>query len=116
MSPLGTRLREIREIRGQSLRGLAASAGISAAYLQKLERGDVRQPSPGVLHKLAKALEVPYADLMELAGHIVPRRGAGNASVNVLAHALSAEELSPREVEELARYLTWIRQERNRGS
>jgi HTH-type transcriptional regulator, competence development regulator len=116
MTKLGECLRQVREIRQQSLRGAAAAAEISAPYLQKLERGDAHHPSPAVLHRLATALDIPYSDLMELAGHLVPRQGRANSGVNVLAHAMSAENLSPDEIEALARYLAFLRHERTRGS
>src|SRR5690242_20542488 len=45
---LGTRLREVRVLRGKSLSAVARAAAISTAYLQKLEAGGVKQPSPKV--------------------------------------------------------------------
>jgi transcriptional regulator with XRE-family HTH domain len=114
MTDLGRRLREVRELRELSLRAAAAKAEISPPHFQKIERGEVKQPSPAVLHRLSSALAIPYRDLMELAGHVVPRAGRGDASVNILAHALNAEDLTAAEVEELARYLSWYRHERSR--
>ena len=52
---LGGRLRQARELRqeSKSLSAVAQAADISTAYLQKLEVGDVKQPSPHVLHSLS---------------------------------------------------------------
>ncbi|MDQ2983076.1 MAG: helix-turn-helix domain-containing protein [Actinomycetota bacterium] len=109
---LGTQLHEVRKMRNWSLKTVAEPAGISAAYLQKLERDDVKQPSPHVLHALAEVLSVPYEKLMELAGYVVP---AGDKSKvkpgSVLAYALSSEKISEDEAEALARYLRWYRED-----
>ncbi len=110
-SDLGSHLRQKRDLRGRSLNAVASAAGISTAYLQKLEAGGVKQPSPNVLHQLAQALELDYAELMRLAGYIVsgdprtPRRRRRNE----LTYALSSEELTDEEAKELARYLEWYR-------
>jgi transcriptional regulator with XRE-family HTH domain len=112
MSELARRLASVREVKGLSLRGVAHDAGISPPYLQKIERGAVKQPSPAVLHGLAGALGLEYADLMELAGHLVPSRPRRSASVHVLAQALSADDLSVDELEKLAEYLAFLRRDR----
>jgi len=57
-SRLGTQLRDVRALRGDSLRSVAAGTGISAAYLLKLEQGQVTTPSPHVLLNLAKHYDV----------------------------------------------------------
>jgi HTH-type transcriptional regulator, competence development regulator len=109
---LGARLQQVRDVRSRSLRDVAESAGISASYLQKLERGDVKSPSPNVLYAVAQELKIPYSELMKLAGYVVPRGGQGRTPMpgNVLAHALSSEELTDEESSALAEYLAWYRQ------
>lgn len=112
---LGSELREVRALRDKSLKAVTDPAGISAAYLQKLERDEVRSPSPHVLYRLAEVLGVPYPRLMELAGYVVPRTEEGDEerpSQNLLAHALSSEELTEDEQREVARYLSWYRHQR----
>ena len=69
---IGTVLRQAREVRALSAVDAARSAGISAAYLSKLENDAVKKPSPPVLLQLSEALAVPYADLMRLSGYRVP--------------------------------------------
>jgi GTP cyclohydrolase I len=69
---LGPRLLQIRKLRARSLKSVAEAAGISTAYLQKLERDEVKAPSPHVLRALGAALDVPYRELMELAGYMLP--------------------------------------------
>lgn len=118
---LGRQIREVRELRGLSLKGVADPAQISAAYLQKLERGEVKDPSPHILYRLSETLDVPYPDLMRLAGYVVPSKTRTDKSeeVNLLAHALSTEDffrdfedLSTEEALGLARYLRWYRHDK----
>jgi transcriptional regulator with XRE-family HTH domain len=105
---LGSRLRRARGER--SLKAVAEPSGITAAYLQKLERDLVKQPSPKVLHGLAGALDVAYSELMELAGYVVPDADRERAQEgNVLSYALSSERLSDEEAGALLEYLDWYR-------
>jgi transcriptional regulator with XRE-family HTH domain len=111
-SLLGTRLRAVRELRGLSLRAAAEPAGISAAYLQKLERGVVESPSPHALHGLAEVLDTSYSDLMALAGYPVPEP-VGEARVPVLiASERSSEPLNDDEARQLTDYLAFLRHQR----
>jgi transcriptional regulator with XRE-family HTH domain len=109
---LGSQLQRVRKLRNLSLKAAAEPAGISPAYLQKLERGLVKSPSPKVLHGLSESLNIPYSTLMKLAGYIVPDGDKDRGSSNVLALALSSEELTDDEVEVLSRYLTFYREDR----
>jgi HTH-type transcriptional regulator, competence development regulator len=111
---LGPQLREMRDRRGRSLSDVATEAEISPAYLQKLEAGGVKQPSPNILHKLAKALKVDYAELMRLAGYVTPGDSRATKRRNELTYALSSEPLSEEEAKELARYLDWYREGKKR--
>jgi len=54
---VGTRLRELRELRGISMRALATKSGLSANALSMIERGKT-SPSVGTLYKLADALGI----------------------------------------------------------
>lgn len=57
------RLRQIREAKGYSLRGLAAKVDMSYVALFRLESGET-DPRLGTLRKLAKALKVTVAELI----------------------------------------------------
>jgi transcriptional regulator with XRE-family HTH domain len=111
---LGAKLKDVRGLREMSIRDVAEAASISAAYLQKLESGDVKSPSPHILYALSEALEVPYSTLMQLAGFVVPTGGDRTEQPNLLAYALSSEELTEDEAEALASYLSWYRHDRNK--
>lgn len=54
---VGTRLKELREVRGISMRTLATQSGLSANALSMIERGKT-SPSVSTLYKLADALGV----------------------------------------------------------
>lgn len=85
MTPdLAVRLRDARTERGDSLEAVAGPAKISPAYLHKLEAGKVTTPSPRVLQRLGEVLDLPYWELMDLAGYVPggeppPRRGRSAA-------------------------------------
>ena len=58
---VGSRLRELREARGASMRALAVKSGLSANALSMIERGRT-SPSVSTLYKLADALGVPVTE------------------------------------------------------
>lgn len=107
---LGSQLKDVRALRGDSLRTVATATGISAAYLLKLEQGQVTAPSPHVLLNLSKHYAVSYLQLMQLAGYATdddPRRI--RQPVGVLADALAAQELTPEEERAVAAFLSTLR-------
>lgn len=110
-NPFGDRLREVRKIKGLSFKAVAEPAEISIAYLQKLEGGDVQQPSPHVLHRLSQVLDIPYATLMDLAGYVVPESD-GVLAGNTFDHALSSSDLTDDERKAVAAYIALLRQQR----
>ena len=103
---IGAVLGQAREVRGLTASETARAAGISQAYLSKLENEAVKRPSPLVLRRLGEVLGVPYADLMALVGYHVP--GAEEADGSRLGAALLAD-LTDEELEELLAYLVWYR-------
>ena len=110
---IGAVLRQTREVRELSVVDAARGAGISPAYLSKLENDAVKKPSPHVLHQLSEALTVPYADLMRLSGYRVPGEENGKTTETVSA-ALFAD-LTDDERDELVEYLAWYRSRRRSG-
>jgi transcriptional regulator with XRE-family HTH domain len=61
-SRLGARVRELRLVRGLTLKALGLQAGLSHPFLSQLERGLAR-PSVGSVERIARALEVPVSSL-----------------------------------------------------
>jgi len=115
-SSFGAMLKQAREVRELSAGDAARAAGISAAYLSKLENDAVKRPSPHVLHQLSEALTVPYAELMRLSGYLVP--GEQERSVADTFGAALFSNLTDDERDELLEYLAWYRARRrtNRGA
>src|SRR5262245_11579872 len=70
MTILSEAIRQARDRAGLSTQAAAAAAGISPAYLNKLETDKVSTPSPHVLQRVSEALNVPYWDLMDHAGYV----------------------------------------------
>lgn len=111
-------LKQARELLGLSVRRAAAEAGISSTYLSQLEAGTIKEPSPRVLHGLAGAYKLSYAELMRCAGYVVPSV-AGDATrasaANPLDVALrTTTPLTENERTALAEYLSWYRSRHGR--
>jgi len=66
MAPrLGTVIKALRKAKGLSQVQLAKRARIAQPYLVRLESGERKNPSLATLKRLAKALGVPVAELLE---------------------------------------------------
>jgi len=72
MEPIefGRYLRSLRKQKKITIRQLELYSGVSHAYLSQIENGKRGLPSPEILRKLSKPLEVPYEELMYKAGYI----------------------------------------------
>jgi transcriptional regulator with XRE-family HTH domain len=64
---LGARLRQARERKGFTVRGLARYVGVSPSLVSQIERGRV-MPSVGTLYTIANQLELVVDDLFRDAG------------------------------------------------
>ncbi|MCB9559338.1 MAG: helix-turn-helix domain-containing protein [Kofleriaceae bacterium] len=69
---VGGNLRRLRTRRGLSLEKLAQGSGVSRAMLGQIELGQ-SAPTITVLHKIARALDVPYAALLSSSGSSGPQ-------------------------------------------
>lgn len=73
---LGARIRALRLARGQTLRRVAAAAGVTESFLSQVERG-VASPSIATVQRIARALGQSIAELFaadERAGIVVRAR------------------------------------------
>jgi transcriptional regulator with XRE-family HTH domain len=66
---LGARLRQARERKGFTVRGLARYVGVSPSLVSQVERGRV-MPSVGTLYSIANQLELVVDDLFRDAGRV----------------------------------------------
>jgi transcriptional regulator with XRE-family HTH domain len=108
--PFGIVIKQARQILRLSAVDVSRAAGISTAYLSKLESDSVKKPSPQILQQLSEALAVPYADLMRLNGYLVP--GVSDASGSSGVTSALFGDLTDDERDELFEYLTWYRARR----
>lgn len=59
----GARVRELRTGHGWSQEDFAHRANLDRTYVSGIERG-TRNPTLDIIHRLARALEVPVTDLL----------------------------------------------------
>lgn len=104
---LGTRLRDLREEKGVSLREVAKTAGVNHGYLSQLERNEVAAPAPSILQKVAPAYGVPFPVLMEWAGYIE----SGLSANQQRALSYLGEDVSDNELELVRAFLDAIRKQ-----
>jgi transcriptional regulator with XRE-family HTH domain len=108
-SPLGEHLAAIRTSRKLSLRRVEelTKKQVSNPYLNQIEKGKVRQPSPNTLYILAGVYNASYEKMMELAGYVnaTPTADARHGKLATLSEL----NLTEGEELELARYLQFIR-------
>ncbi|MFT3851952.1 MAG: transcriptional regulator [Ilumatobacteraceae bacterium] len=109
---LGRELSDARAALDESLKTVGSAAGVSATYLQKLERGQVDTPSPRILRALAAHLGLPYRRLMELAGYEVPN--GTTSSSGALSQTLASARLSRTEERAVAAFVDHLVEQRGR--
>ena len=112
-------LRMIRLVRGYSLKDVAGRSGLSAGYIQKIERGEIKEPSPHRLRRIAGALDYSYPQLLVLAGYVDDDATGSSTEVKglgVLGDAIGAAGLDDAEAGFLAATLTAYRELRAAGA
>lgn len=66
----GKFLKELREVRGYSLMDVQNQTGISASYLNRIERCEKLSPTLPVIYSLAKFYDVPIFSIVSIALNI----------------------------------------------
>ena len=108
-SAVGVHLRKVREQRGWSLRDVEkrTDGKLRSGYLSQVETGQIAQPSPAALQRLAEVYDQDYATLLEWAGYMMPAPAEFPHEISALAHTIA--RLSPEETEELMFVVrTWL--------
>ena len=110
----GGYLHELRRERGQTVRQLAAAAGVHHTYVSKLERGDRQAPEEAVVEALAAAVGATPAQLDQLrwraglAPHGAGAPGHDDPTVTVVEEALGDPSLTPAERDRLRRRIAEV--------
>lgn len=95
---LGTRLKQVREQAGWSLRDLEKRSGLKSGYLSQLEQRKITHPSPSILRRVAEAYQLRFQDVLIWAGYsseetaIPPNQAVALSTVSALGDP-SDEEL-----------------------
>jgi transcriptional regulator with XRE-family HTH domain len=76
LEKLGSLIARTREKRGLTLRDVAEQLGVDASWVLRLERGEIREPSP---EKLASSLEI-----LDLSASRIDRMTGGYLSGGLL--------------------------------
>jgi transcriptional regulator with XRE-family HTH domain len=101
---LGLRLRQARERKGFTVRGLARYVGVSPSLVSQVERGRV-MPSVGTLYSIANQLELVVDDLFRDAG----QGTRGERSPSAYAAADPVQRPAGRKTIRLAAGVRWER-------
>ena len=114
MTPFGTKLRAIRAERGIRLKDMAATLGVSAAYLSALEHGRRGRPTHAMVVSICAQLGIIWDEadeLMRLARISHPRVTVDTAGLSAEATELAnllaerIRKLPPDRVERLLELL-----------
>jgi len=114
MATLAQYLAELRQGKGLTFRDLEQKTGISNGYLNLLEHGRVKRPSPEVLFKLANFYGIAFSSLMAVAGY--PTEEADRAGVkrnNEVATALLGD-LTKDELTQVRNFIGYLKAGRRR--
>lgn len=116
MNTLASYMKSKREEQGISIRKLAERAEISHTEIKRIEDGTRKQPSPKILKAISEALNIPYNDIMVAAGYLneaesedLPMMMTASQSKS---SALDIAELTESELEDVKRYIAFIKSQR----
>jgi transcriptional regulator with XRE-family HTH domain len=69
---LAAAIKRHRKAKGLSQYALAAAVGVPDSTIYRIERGEFKLPRPDTLQRIARALDVEFEELFELAGYDAP--------------------------------------------
>lgn len=108
---LGAFIREHRTAQGLSQEKLGKRAGVPGSTILRLERGEFAAPSPEKLQRLARALDVDFEDLFNLAGYATPE---GLPGLPVYLRQ-KFDDLSDEGLAKVERYVQTLRKREAKG-
>lgn len=83
-----------------TIRQLELYSGVSNAYISQIERGERGIPSPDILKKLSKPLNIEYSELMKKAGYLDEMR-----EINEDYEFDAIKRLSPEKLKKFKEFL-----------
>jgi transcriptional regulator with XRE-family HTH domain len=101
MTPFGERLRQLREQRGVTLKDMAESLGVSAAYLSALEHGKRGRPSWRLVQGIIAYFNIIWDDAEELAN--LARISHPKITIDTAGLSPGATELANRLSQDIGR-------------
>ena len=108
MDKFGQRVRRLRTDQGISLRTVARQAGISPAYLSRIESGQTAPPTPSVIKALAETLGIEPGILFELTSSLSPDILSllknSNRTAELL-NVIASHNLSEEQIDRIIRYI-----------
>ena len=110
--PLGSTVKKAREKKGWTLRETERATGIHNAHLSQIETGTIAKPNQPMLWTLAKALDLDYESLLDLAGHTTGRTDAKGQRQLAGALLRGLEDLSDEEQRELLLLMEELRRKK----
>jgi len=110
---LGSQLKDQRILMGLTLRQVEDVSKISNAYLSQLENDKIKSPSVSILSKLSAFYGVDLQGLLIAAGIVKSKTESGSKPIT--SFALSSNNLSNDEEEQLIQYLKFIRSQQRHG-
>ena len=101
---LGDIIYKQREAKGISTPKLAEAVGLHHSAMARIQLGEIRQPRPGALARIARALDLDPNELLVTAGYVDPRelptfKGYLNTKYR---------ELPPAAIDELTGHLDYL--------
>ncbi|HNR90511.1 MAG TPA: response regulator [Spirochaetota bacterium] len=72
MKNLGTFIKAARKRTAITIREAEKRSGVSNAYLNQIENGRIKRPSPDILSKIGALYDLPYDVLLHKAGYTLP--------------------------------------------
>ncbi|MCP5370442.1 MAG: helix-turn-helix transcriptional regulator [Hyphomicrobiales bacterium] len=100
MTPFGVRVRELRAVRGITLKKMAADMGLSSAYLSALEHGHRGRPGSGFVMQVCAYFDLIWDEAEELKQ--IARRSHPRVTVDTSGLSPKATELANLLAESIA--------------
>ena len=112
---LGSTLKQARTRAALSLRDVERQTGIKSGHLSQIETGVIAKPDMAILWDLALLYDLPFPDLIRLAGHGSGVAGADRARQRTTVALRALDGLSPGEYAEALAFIAELKARREHG-